>query len=172
MKRLLISILFVSAISAYAENKSLGKTQFEIIGDLFEAGTLPDPTQISNVAWSGRCFYANTPNEAHNGGYIIRESEASGSFKYEAITYLDKNQGPDYFDNRSLRRVMATIHPLTFLEVTILQNWLEIKINKFISQLKISGPYLIENLLHSTDEHEATFARCYYFIANQKNNLL
>lgn len=43
-------------LSEFFDSQSVEKSSFALLDDLYQAGTRPDPSKISNIAWAGRCF--------------------------------------------------------------------------------------------------------------------
>ncbi len=156
------AILFESEI---IENKS----HFDTLGDLFKAGTLPNLSKISDIAWSGRCFLQDEPNNPTNAGYIFREKQSDvgpigrNSKSYEALSYWLRTKAPNFFDKLTLDQVLnlPEAKQAKFIDANINSS----SINIGISNLKSSGSYLVEEVGMSS----SPAFRCYYFIPDLNN---
>lgn len=192
MKKLLIGLLAMGAASAQASmleiNGSLSaelfsaqvneeKTYFETLGDLYMAGKRPDLTKISNIAWAGRCFSKNKPNDPTNAGYIFRQKVSdvgpigAESKSYESLSYWQLDEAPNYFDNLSLQQVYALNLRTAAFDAKIKNVSIEINLNATSkSNLKVSDSFLIEQI-SGTDTGVGPIGigiRCYYFIPDLK----
>ena len=119
MKKLLIGLLAIGTLSAQASLLEVNgpldatlfeaqvndeKSYFETLGDLFQAGTRPKLSNISNIAWAGRCFSKEKQNVPNNAGYIFREVRndagpiAVTTKAYEVFSYWQHAKAPNFFD--------------------------------------------------------------------------
>ena len=127
-----------------------------------------------------------------NSGYIIRVSQSldvgplgNNKISYEGATYWMTNKAPNYFDSMSLKDVYQTIKNITFRSVTHKPDSLDLDFgfvgnhHAGISSLKLSGSYLVEEIIKpeaGTDvgpiggaPKRAVEIRCYYFIPELSN---
>lgn len=189
MKRFFIGLITLGTMTTVHASKieiSQNKTYFETLGELFRSGNLPNINKISNIAWAGRCFLAKSPNEPRNAGYIFRKKRVGQvgpigdtTISYEAASYWSLNNAPDYYDPMNLEEVLA-VHQneIIFKDANTNYNYVEIKLGKIpnnLSQLKVSGQYLVEEIFTRTlgdccpMERRSVLARCYYFIPDLNN---
>lgn len=191
MKRLLAGILAIGSLTAqsamlevnghldsefYQAELSNSQSYYEKLGILFAQGKLPNLSKISNIAWSGRCFSPEKPNDPTNAGYIFRQKNNSdaGPLRqnvkvYEAFTYWKYDQAPNYYDNMSIELVFATHPKIKAHDAKIESNQISINLTDGeTSRLRVSGSYLIEELQDMPVEgplgNKTTYSRCYYFI--------
>lgn len=196
MKKLLFSLLVLGTLSTYASilevngpldskfheaEVSQDKSHYETLGDLFSNGTLPNLSRISNIAWSGRCFLKDKPNDPINAGYIFRQKSTSDAGPigqnvkaYEAFSYWniygDGSQNPSFFDNMSIEQVFAWGNLLISRNAKIESNQIAVRFSSTMnSSLKSSGSYLIEEISEAESDagplaKTSIPLRCYYFI--------
>jgi hypothetical protein len=184
MKKLLIGFLAFGAFSVQASMLEVNgpldskffeaevlqdKSYFETLGDLFSQGTVPDLKKISNIAWAGRCFLKDEPNNPTNAGYIFREKKSDvgpigrNSKSYEVLSYWLPKKAPDFFDKLTLDQVLNL--PEAKITKFVDANINSSSINIGLSSLKSSGSYLVEEVGMSS----SPAIRCYYFIPDLNN---
>ena len=188
MKLILISLMILSQASVLnAKNaddefeinmllEHSNKPYFETLGELYLKGGLPDLKKLSNLAWAGRCFHVDRPNEPVAGVYLVREAniDDAGPLGGEIPTYEAKFAWSpitrsDYFDKMPLSDVYKRIGNDSFHIVKINSESVEISNGTtFYSNLRLSGEYLIEEIksLNSRRYIRTPYIRCYYFISN------
>lgn len=165
----------------YAAELNTEKSHFETLGDFFEAGKLPDLSRILNIAWAGRCFGKNDPNEPLNAGYIFREKAAAdvgpigaNSKSYEALSYWNLSEAPNFFDALNLEQVYALNLKIDPYIARIESNSIEIDLTPTSkSTLRLFGKYLVEEISGMNKDvgplgKVYTAIRCYYFIPELK----
>lgn len=188
MKKVFLGILAIGSLSAQASMLEVNgpldstffeaqvnndeKTYFETLGDLFRTGTRPNLSKISNIAWAGRCFN-DKQNEPVNAGYIFRQKRidagpiAATSKAYEAISYWQLSEAPNYFDKMNLEQVFAALPNLKANDARIKTDSVEVDVQApEKSNLKISGNYLVEEISGPVGPvgKISIGVRCYYFI--------
>jgi hypothetical protein len=156
------------------------KSYFETLGDMFNAGTQPDPEKLVDVLWAGRCFFAKNPNDPTNGAFIFREEVSDvgpirhSTKKYEASVSYFPGKAPNYYDNMTLQDAMRE-GKAGFRKVSSTPSFLVIILpNGVTIELRLSGKYLVVEGRASTDSGPISkpgnvFARCYYFIPSYLN---
>jgi hypothetical protein len=149
------------------------KTYFETLGDMFEAGTKPEIKDMIKLAWSGRCFLADNQDAPTNAGLMFREVAlpdagpiGNGIKKYEGSSYWSRNLAADYYDNLTVEQIQK-LHKLSYYAVAVDGVEAVLKFDKTVSQLRMSGAYIIERLSEPDSAGGMkNFARCYYFKSN------
>lgn len=193
MKKFIIGFLTMGVLSAQASMLEVNgpldaklftaqvndeKSYFETLGDLFQAGTRPNLSKISNISWAGRCFAKEKQNDPVNGGYIFRQKRndagpiAATTKAYEAFSYWQLNKAPNYFDKMDIEQVFAAIPDLAKYakDARIKTDSIEINVETSAkSNLRISGNYLIEEISGFEGDvgpvgKVTVGVRCYYFI--------
>jgi hypothetical protein len=192
MKKLLFGLIALGSIFAQAstiemsstpdedlfrEKTNDSKSYFDILGELYEQGTLPDILKISNKAWSGRCFDSTTPNEPTNAGLIVRNKKPAdvGPIRtnevqmFEALAYRNHLKVPNYYDNFTIDQLIKPGTP--FFDLNFLPTHLEFKqFQKLVFHIRASDKYIvikgIEVLNEASQPSEITNSpfRCYFFI--------
>lgn len=194
MKKLFLSsLIMLGTLSTFAnsnikiENDLLksnvieDQSYFDTLGEMASQGSTPKISQVINVAWAGRCFSKDEPNEPTNAGYYLREAKAkdvgpigNDEVSYEAASYQKKGARPSYFDHRSIGDINADPNmKISFNSIIDIQDGIVIDFGyDIISVMKSSGKYLIEEIVAPVlddsqqpikNKYHVTL-RCYYFI--------
>jgi hypothetical protein len=192
MKNLLLVLMALGSFSTQAStfemngpldeflfSKEINETKsyFEILGNLYEHGTLPDVSKISNIAHSGRCFESTSPNEPTNVGLIVREKKPAdvgpignnAAQMYEAFAYRNASEAPNYYDFLSIEQLLK---PGTkFYELKKLPTYLELRQSQeVITRLKVSDKYIVLDAIKTFIDGSQpsgitnSISRCYFFI--------
>ena len=191
MKNMLLVVAVMLSSLAYAgmEEKLFdaqvneNKTYFQTLGEMYKNGTKVNISRVINLAWSGRCFTQEKQDEPVNAGLIYREKAGpdagpigNGVKKYEGASYWSQSQPANYYDDLSVDQVMTLhSHKITFSDVRILSISLELTMSDLRSRVRMSGEYLVEDLISVKsdagpigEEGEASI-RCYYFKSKAKS---
>jgi hypothetical protein len=196
MKNLFFGILTLGSLSAQASMLAVNgpldatlfeaqvneeKTHYETLGDLFKRGTLPNLAKISNIAWAGRCFDKKDQNDPTNAGYVFRPKRsdagpiASNSKAYEAFSYWNLSEAPNFFDKMDIEEALASVPDVPAKNVRLKTNSIEIDVKAPAkSNLKVSGDFLIEEISGPDGDvgpigKTTVGVRCYYFIPDLNN---
>ncbi|EQC49009.1 hypothetical protein M899_0662 [Bacteriovorax sp. BSW11_IV] len=194
MKKLFLSsLIMLGTLSTFAnsnneiENDLLksnaieDQTYFDTLGEMARNGSTPKISQVIYVAWAGRCFSKDEPNEPTNAGYYLREAKAkdvgpigNNIVSYEAASYQKKGERPSYFDHKSIEDIDADPNiKISFNSIVDIQDGIVLDFGyDVISVMKSSGKYLIEEIIAPVldDSQQAiknkfhVTLRCYYFI--------
>lgn len=191
MKNMLLVVAVMLSSLAYAgmEEKLFdaqvneNKTYFQTLGEMYKNGTKVNISKVINLAWSGRCFAVAKQDEPVNAGLMYREKSGpdagpigNGVKKYEGASYWSQSQPANYYDDLSVDQVMTLhSHKITFSDVRILSISLELTMSDLRSRVRMSGEYLVEDLISVKsdagpigEEGEASI-RCYYFKSKAKS---
>jgi hypothetical protein len=191
MKNMLLVIAVMFSFSAVAgmEEKLFdaqvneNQTYFQTLGEMYKNGTKVNISKVINLAWSGRCFAAAKQDEPVNAGLMYREKSGpdagpigNGVKKYEGASYWLQSKPANYYDDLSVTQIMA-LHgkSITFSDVKLLSISLELTMSDLRSRVRMSGEYLVEDLVSlKTDagpigEDGEAAIRCYYFKSTAKS---
>lgn len=165
MKALILAVILFSLIPsaslAYAN-------YYSTLEELFNAGEVPDPKEIQDKAWSGRCFFKEIPFKPVAASYILTDNNFTEYGPISGInevlgvaTTWDKRKRATYFDKMSLAEVEEFFgDELEFHISQLTDDGLVTYIYNATSIVVTSSNYLVQKITNPANE---AVAMCYYF---------
>lgn len=157
------------------------KNYFETLQGMFKKGTLPEPSKLLGVLWSGRCFKKKFPYSPLNAAYHFRRVKnpdvgplGDDVILYEALSAWAPSKRANHYDKMELSEFLSEYKKVGYSRVSKRDVSLVIEFDNTRSRLRSSGKYLVEQLSDREKDRdvgplgdgqgEEAFTICYYFI--------
>lgn len=188
MKHIVLSAIFLMSYQLHAEEKSIQlspaysntdgsippeDSYFQKITRLFSEGSAPDLNTLVGAALVGRCYKAQSPNNAMSGAYIVSSNQKNGPLEagvFKVRSVWRSSNAPDSNDSMTYKDIMQAYSDVQWKVLSIDEsaNAATHEIVDLKSTLRRSGDYFIELLWPKANPDPSTpFAACYYFITKR-----
>lgn len=172
MKKLLSGLVLLTSFTAFSAQANESNSSysdpsyFDILGDMYDEGTVPDISELVGVVRTGRCFsrsYPSTPKGA--AMTIFRSPEDVGpvgdlypkyGFRYKTSSYSDT-----YDDLEEISFPYATAHRYIPESAYAYNSSYDYSIN-----FTVNDDYIIQEYTYNNEVTE----RCYYYNPGYGNN--